>query len=110
MTDDFDIHDGVLNDYVPEEKEELTLDDIIYMGVNGDDEFSDLLDKYLSSMEHSRNSAEEILAAIESVDLIWELYDTLFTRYDEFLTVDERTELIEKYKSIFDIPIPGITD
>jgi len=86
------------------------LDDLICTGIDFDyEEFLDLLDEYLSSMEHSRTSAEEILAAIKSFH-VWELYVTLFTQFYEFLTADERIWLIERYKSVFDVPMPGITD
>ena len=90
--------------------EDESINDIIELYLDPTSEFTATdLNELLESMDHSRTTVDMILDAVDSYD-IWELYNILFTQYRDLLSDKEYENLLEKYNSIFDIPMPGITD
>ena len=96
----------VFDDNVPDTLEDLattSLSDVFE--TIGDDNFDDNLFEFLSKMPRTRKSTEEILKEIKCWDN-YDLYMALITDFFDFLSDDELSEVVSKYKQIFCIPLP----
>ena len=65
-------------------------------------DFTDRLDKALEELPLIRESAEKLMDAITSYDVI-ELYDALLDTFKEFLTEGEKERIIQHYKDTFNV-------
>lgn len=81
-----------------------TLDDVIECLDNP--EFDTILEDFLEKMPCSRESVEEMLETISSLDL-WPLYNKLLTDCVALLSPEELAKLKADYKEKFSIPLPG---
>lgn len=81
-----------------------TLDDVIEC--LDDPDFDTILEDFLEKMPCSRESVEEMLETISSLDL-WPVYHKLLTDCVALLLPDELSKLKADYKEKFSIPLPG---
>lgn len=81
-----------------------TLDDIIEC--LDDPDFDAILEDFLEKMPCTRESVEEMLEAVSSLDL-WPVYNKLLTDCVALLTSEELAKLKADYKEKFSIPLPG---
>ena len=81
-----------------------TLDDIIEC--LDDPDFDALLEDFLEKMPCTRESVEEMLEAVSSLDL-WPVYNKLLTDCVALLSPEELAKLKADYKDKFSIPLPG---
>lgn len=81
-----------------------TLDDIIEC--LDDPDYDAILEDFLEKMPCTRESVEEMLEAVSSLDL-WPVYNKLLTDCVALLTSEELAKLKADYKEKFSIPLPG---
>lgn len=81
-----------------------TLDDIIEC--LDDPDFDAILEDFLEKMPCTRESVEEMLEAVSSLDL-WPVYNKLLTDCVALLSPEELAKLKADYKDKFSIPLPG---
>ena len=81
-----------------------TLDDIIEC--LDDPDFDAILEDFLEKMPCTRESVEEMLEAVSSLDL-WPVYNKLLTDCVALLTSEELAKLKADYNEKFSIPLPG---
>ena len=81
-----------------------TLDDIIEC--LDDPDFDAILEDFLEKMPCTRESVEEMLEAVSSLDL-WPVYNKLLTDCVALLSLEELVKLKADYKDKFSIPLPG---
>ena len=81
-----------------------TLDNIIEC--LDDPDFDAILEDFLEKMPCTRESVEEMLEAVSSLDL-WPVYNKLLTDCVALLSPEELAKLKADYKDKFSIPLPG---
>lgn len=87
--------------------ETVTLDDIMSNMTAA--LYDDFLQEYLLQAPRDRKHACELLNAILQWDE-YRLYEALLEDYAPFLTAAERSELRQRWRSKFDLPMPGSDD
>lgn len=84
-----------------------TLNDVIEC--LDDPDFDTILEDFLEKMPCSRESVDEMLETVSSLDL-WPVYNKLLADCVALLTPEELAKLKADYKEKFSIPLPGETE
>lgn len=84
-----------------------TLDDVI--SCLDDTNFNSILEDFLEHMPCSRESVDEMLKTISTLDLL-PVYNKLLTDCVALLSLEELAKLKADYKEKFSIPLPGETE
>lgn len=84
-----------------------TLNDVIEC--LDDPDFDTILEDFLEKMPCSRESVEEMMETVSTLDL-WSVYNKLLTDCAALLSPEELAKLKADYKEKFSIPLPGETE
>lgn len=79
--------------------DEYALDELIHSYMEEEIEFDEVLD-FCDALEPTVENKEMLTESIMCFD-IEELYETLFCKFDDLLTYDERAFYRERYKKVF---------